>query len=174
MSNFCHIESPLGRLMLTANDKALTGLYMLPSRKSGSTDGWIEGTTARPLAVAIRQIAEYFAGERQKFELPLALDGTPFQTRVWRELMEIPFGRTWSYAELARRIGKPGASRAVGLANGSNPISIIVPCHRVIGSDGSLTGYGGGLERKRWLLEHEGSAGRQQSLALTPSSRTAA
>ncbi|HEX3845939.1 MAG TPA: methylated-DNA--[protein]-cysteine S-methyltransferase [Steroidobacteraceae bacterium] len=173
MSNFCHFESPIGRLLLTSNGSALTGLYMLPSRKSSSTDGWIEGSAARPLAAAVRQLSEYFAGERRDFDLPLALDGTIFQTRVWRELVEIPFGRTWSYAELAGRIGKPGASRAVGLANGSNPVSIIVPCHRVIGSDGSLTGYGGGLERKRWLLEHEGSAGRQQSLALSASSRTA-
>jgi len=167
MSNFCHFESPIGRLLLTSDGSALTGLYMLPSRKTVPTAGWIEGTTVRPLAAAIGQLTEYFAGARRAFELPLRLHGTPFQTRVWRELIEIPFGRTWSYAELARRIGNAGASRAVGLANGSNPVSIIVPCHRVIGSDGSLTGYGGGLERKQWLLEHEGSLGRQQAFGLT-------
>ena len=95
-------------------------------------------------------------GTRREFDLPLRLQGTMFQTRVWRELTEIPYGQTWSYGQLAKRIDKPSASRAVGLANGRNPISILVPCHRVIGADGSLTGYGGGIERKRWLLAHEG------------------
>jgi methylated-DNA-[protein]-cysteine S-methyltransferase len=109
-----------------------------------------------PLGEAVRQLSEYFAGTRRTFHLPLRLQGTEFQQRVWRELTEIPYGETWSYGQLARRIGNPNASRAVGLANGRNPISILVPCHRVIGADGSLTGYGGGLERKQWLLAHEG------------------
>ncbi|HEU4887505.1 MAG TPA: methylated-DNA--[protein]-cysteine S-methyltransferase [Thermoanaerobaculia bacterium] len=104
----------------------------------------------------VRQINEYFAGKRQAFELELAPRGTAFQLAVWNALREIPYGDTISYAELARRIGKPAAVRAVGAANGANPIPVIIPCHRVIGSNGSLTGYGGGIERKQWLLAHEG------------------
>jgi methylated-DNA-[protein]-cysteine S-methyltransferase len=101
------------------------------------------------------QLRAYFEGELHEFELPLRMKGTDFQRRVWKELMNIPFGMTISYAEQARRIGRPGAARAVGAANGRNPISIVVPCHRVIGANGTLTGYGGGLDRKQWLLEHE-------------------
>jgi methylated-DNA-[protein]-cysteine S-methyltransferase len=156
MNAFTYFDSPIGRLLLTTDGTALTGLYMEPSRKAQSTDGWAEDITVAPLAPAVRQLTEYFAGDRREFDLPLHFRGTAFQTRVWRELVEIPYGHTWSYGELAKRIDKPSASRAVGLANGRNPISILVPCHRVIGADGSLTGYGGGLERKRWLLAHEG------------------
>ena len=156
MNAFTHVDSPIGRLLLTSDGSALTGLYMEPSRKAQSTAGWVEDAAVPPLAAAVRQLTEYFAGSRRDFDLPLRLQGTDFQQRVWRELTEIPFGETWSYGQLARRIAKPSASRAVGLANGQNPISIIVPCHRVIGADGSLTGYGGGLERKSWLLAHEG------------------
>jgi methylated-DNA-[protein]-cysteine S-methyltransferase len=156
MNAFTAIESPIGRLLLTSDETALTGLYMEPSRKAQSTDGWIEDISVPPLAAAVRQLTEYFAGTRRVFDLPLRPQGTAFQQRVWRELTEIPYGETWSYGELAKRIDKPSASRAVGLANGRNPISILVPCHRVIGADGSLTGYGGGLDRKRWLLAHEG------------------
>jgi methylated-DNA-[protein]-cysteine S-methyltransferase len=156
MNAFSYFESPIGRLLLTSDGTSLTGLYMEPSRKAQSTDGWTEDVTVRPLSATVRQLTEYFAGTRREFDLPLRLQGTAFQQRVWRELTEIPYGETWSYGELARRIAKPSASRAVGLANGRNPISILVPCHRVIGADGSLTGYGGGLERKRWLLAHEG------------------
>src|ERR1700690_2867719 len=129
-----------------------------------SVTGAAEDPSATPLPLAARQLAEYFAGARRVFDLPLALHGTPFQQRVWRALTEIPYGETWSYGQLAKRIGNPKASRAVGLANGSNPISILVPCHRVIGADGSLTGYGGGMERKQWLLRHEGFAGRNNLL----------
>ena len=156
MNAFTTIESPIGRLLLTCDGTALTGLYMEPSRKAQCTDGWAEDVAVPPLSAAVRQLTEYFAGTRREFDLPLRLQGTPFQQRVWRELTEIPYGETWSYGELAKRIDKPSASRAVGLANGRNPISILVPCHRVIGADGSLTGYGGGLDRKRWLLAHEG------------------
>jgi methylated-DNA-[protein]-cysteine S-methyltransferase len=156
MNVFCYFQSPIGRLLLTSDGTALTGLYMEPSRKAQSTDGWSEDPTAAPLSAALRQLGEYFAGTRREFDLPLRMRGTEFQQRVWRELTEIPYGQTWSYGELAKRIDNPSASRAVGLANGRNPISILVPCHRVIGADGSLTGYGGGLERKRWLLAHEG------------------
>jgi methylated-DNA-[protein]-cysteine S-methyltransferase len=155
MNAYTYLESPIGRLLLTSDGTALTGLYMAPSRTPQATDGWTEDLTVAPLAATVRQLTEYFDGTRREFDLPLRLQGTPFQTRVWRELTEIPYGQTWSYGQLARRIDKPSASRAVGLANGRNPISILVPCHRVIGADGSLTGYGGGLERKRWLLLHE-------------------
>jgi methylated-DNA-[protein]-cysteine S-methyltransferase len=156
MNAFSYFESPIGRLLLTSDGTALTGLYMEPSRKAQCTDGWIEDVSVAPLSATVRQLTEYFEGTRREFDLPLRLQGTVFQTRVWRELTEIPYGQTWSYGQLAQRIDKPSASRAVGLANGRNPISILVPCHRVIGADGSLTGYGGGIERKRWLLVHEG------------------
>ncbi len=156
MNAYSYLESPIGRLLLTSDGTALTGLYMEPSRKAQCVDGWLEDATVAPLSAATRQLTEYFEGTRREFDLPLRFHGTTFQTRVWRELTEIPYGETWSYGQLARRIDKPSASRAVGLANGRNPISILVPCHRVIGADGSLTGYGGGLERKQWLLAHEG------------------
>ena len=155
MNAYTYFEGPIGRLLLTSDGTALTGLYMEPSRKAQSTDGWAEDVMVAPLLATVRQLTEYFDGTRRKFDLPLRLQGTTFQTRVWRELTEIPYGQTWSYGQLAQRIDKPSASRAVGLANGRNPISILVPCHRVIGADGSLTGYGGGIERKRWLLQHE-------------------
>jgi methylated-DNA-[protein]-cysteine S-methyltransferase len=156
MSAFSYYESPIGRLLLTSDGTALTGLYMEPSHEARDIGGWAEDAGVAPLAAAIRQLTEYFDGTRREFDLPLRLQGTTFQTRVWRELTAIPYGQTWSYGQLAKRIDNPSASRAVGLANGRNPISILVPCHRVIGADGSLTGYGGGLERKRWLLAHEG------------------
>jgi methylated-DNA-[protein]-cysteine S-methyltransferase len=157
MNYFGYVESPIGRLMLTSDGTALTGLFMEPSRKAPQpADGGVEDLAVAPLAAAASQLGEYFAGARREFDLPLRFEGTTFQRRVWQELTEIRYGETWSYGQLARRIGNPSASRAVGLANGRNPISILVPCHRVIGADGSLTGYGGGLERKRWLLAHEG------------------
>lgn len=160
MNTFCYVGSPIGRLLLTSDGEALTGLYTEPSQKAQSTEGWVEDAGLKPLVATVRQLREYFAGSRREFDLPLRLQGTEFQRRVWSELQEIPCGVTWSYGQLAKRIGNPNAPRAVGLANGSNPISIVVPCHRVIGADGSLTGYGGGLERKRWLLEHEGVLSR--------------
>jgi methylated-DNA-[protein]-cysteine S-methyltransferase len=132
------------------DEQSLTGLYMDGSPKPD----WIEKETP-VLKTAREQLRQYFAGELTEFTIPLNMQGTEFQKRVWTLLCEIPHGATWSYGEMAKRLGNPGASRAVGLANGQNPISIIVPCHRVIGSDGSLTGYGGGLPRKKWLLEHE-------------------
>ncbi len=156
MNAFSYLESPIGRLLLTSDGTALTGLYMEPSRKAQCVDGWLEDATVAPLSAAMRQLTEYFEGTRREFDLPLRLQGTVFQTRVWRELTEIPYGQTWSYGQLAKRIDKPSASRAVGLANGRNPISILVAWQRGIGADGSLTRYGGGIERKRWLLVHEG------------------
>ncbi len=157
MNAYMYIDSPIGSLLLLSDGAALTGLYMdVPGRAAPDPETWILDAGAGPLPEAARQIDEYFAGNRREFDLPLRMPGTEFQRRVWQMLNEIPYGRTWSYGELAKYVGNPNASRAVGLANGRNPISILVPCHRVIGADGSLTGYGGGLERKRWLLAHEG------------------
>jgi len=161
MNIFCYVDSPIGRLMLTSDGTALTGLYMnlyrnKPSKLPGLGDDWIQNATIDPLPAAARQLKEYFAGKRREFDLPLRMEGTGFQQRVWRELTKIPFGETRSYGQLAKRLNNPNGSRAVGLANGRNPIAIFVPCHRVIGADGSLTGFGGGLDRKEWLLTHEG------------------
>jgi methylated-DNA-[protein]-cysteine S-methyltransferase len=151
------VDSPIGPMTLVAEHETITGIYMddqrhlPPNEKFGHPDTGVSVV----LKEAERQLGEYFAGARTTFELPLAPDGTPFQRRVWDALREIPHGETVSYGELARRIGQPTASRAVGLANGKNPISIVVPCHRVIGASGKLVGYGGGLERKHTLLELE-------------------
>src|SRR5438067_9746929 len=154
--------SPLGPLTLIASGGALTGLY-LNGRPSASARapawataaGEARGADAAVLDEAARQLAEYFGGRRRAFDLPLALEGTAFQRRVWDALLGVGYGETISYGQLAGRIGRPAAARAVGLANGRNPVSIIVPCHRVVGADGSLTGYGGGLGSKRRLLELE-------------------
>ncbi len=148
--------SPVGDILLRAGeDGRLTELYLRHDEtEAPAGDG--------PFDAVREQLDAYFAGELEEFHLPLAAHGTPFQLRVWNELTRIPFGETISYSELARRLGDPKLVRAVGLANGRNPISIVIPCHRVIGADGSLVGYGGGLERKRWLLEHEAvAAGRR-------------
>lgn len=153
---FTTTESPIGELLLTSNGEALTGVYMQEHRHGPTPEGWLRHDDLPVLHTARAQLAEYFAGERREFDLPLSLAGTAFQQRVWEELARIPYGVTISYGELAARTGNPAASRAVGLANGRNPVSIIVPCHRVIGADGSLTGYGGGLDRKRALLALEG------------------
>lgn len=147
------MESPIGRLWLVAQGDELTGLLM---DEPGPEMQGLEIGPTPVLEAAREQLAEYFAGERHTFDLPLAFEGSPFQRDVWGALREIPFGETWSYAQLAERIGRPRAVRAVGAANGRNPISIVVPCHRVIGANGSLVGYGGGLARKEWLLAHEG------------------
>lgn len=168
------VDSPCGPLTLVAEDGCLVGLYMAGQRHRPAESAFgarVECSEQAPFAAAARQLGEYFAGRRRTFDLPLRLDGTPFQQRVWAALREIPYGQTRTYGDLARHIGRPAASRAVGLANGRNPIGIIVPCHRVVGSGGSLTGYGGGLARKQALLEHEGApaAGAgvpQQALAF--------
>jgi methylated-DNA-[protein]-cysteine S-methyltransferase len=154
MDIYTTIESPVSTLLLTANDTALTGLYM----NTDPPDVRRNGTRCEDSALfeeAKRQLTAYFDGKLTQFDLPLAPDGTEFQQRVWAELQNIPFGETISYGELARRIGNPNASRAVGLANGRNPLSIIVPCHRVVGANGKLTGYSGGLSRKEALLKLE-------------------
>jgi methylated-DNA-[protein]-cysteine S-methyltransferase len=152
------VDSPVGALTLVADDGALAGLYMEDQRHRPAQAMFGEADT-RPFRAVTEQLAEYFAGERTGFDVPLALRGTPFQLAVWSELREIPYGERISYGELAERIGRPTASRAVGLANGKNPVGIIVPCHRVVGSTGDLTGYGGGLERKRSLLDFENRTG---------------
>ncbi|HEY6210306.1 MAG TPA: methylated-DNA--[protein]-cysteine S-methyltransferase [Gemmatimonadales bacterium] len=157
------IASPVGDLVLTASETGLTGVYFPTSRHHPlslrSAQGRVlgRGGTTELLVRVEAQLQEYFAGARTTFDLPLEPRGTDFQLSVWELLRKIPFGVTTSYGELARRLGDPKASRAVGAANGANPIPIIVPCHRVVGSKGELTGFGGGLERKRWLLEHEGA-----------------
>ncbi|MBZ4318573.1 methylated-DNA--[protein]-cysteine S-methyltransferase [Streptomyces huiliensis] len=150
------IDSPYGPLTLVAADgSTLSGLYILDQRHRPADEKFGRPDDS-PFGEVTRQLKAYFTGELTRFDVPLDLRGTPFQRRVWDGLLEIPYGETMSYGELARHIGAPSASRAVGLANGKNPVSIIVPCHRVIGSDGSLTGYGWGVERKQRLLELEG------------------
>lgn len=147
-------ESPVGPLLLVGDAKALRRVSFESSKRSATPQpDWKQNRAA--FAEVIRQLQAYFRGELKEFSLPLAMEGTDFQLRVWNELRAIPYGETISYAQLAGRIGNPKAVRAVGLANGSNPIPIIVPCHRVIGSDGSLTGFGGGLSTKKKLLELE-------------------
>ena len=148
------ISSPLGPLTLVANDDALAGIYFDQHRHPPAEIGATVSEHAI-LDRAAEQLCEFFEGTRRKFDLPLAPAGTEFQQLVWAELRKIPFGSTASYGELASRLDKPGASRAVGAANGKNPLSIVVPCHRVIGANGSLTGYAGGEETKKWLLQHE-------------------
>ena len=151
------VDSPVGPLTLVAIDGALCGLYMVDQRHRPPQESFgAPGDPAdEPFAAAAEQLTAYFAGELTEFDLPLNLRGTPFQGRVWAALQEIPYGETTTYGELAVELGKPSASRAVGLANGKNPVGLIVPCHRVVGSTGSLTGYGGGLDRKRYLLDFE-------------------
>ena len=149
---YSRTSSPVGTLLLAVSERGLLALEF--GRGRVPTD-WVE--SEEKTAPCARQLAEYFSGRRRRFDLALDLRGTDFQKRCWQELLKIPYGETRSYADIARAIGSPSAVRAVGLANGQNPIAIIVPCHRVIGSDGSLTGYGGGLEIKRKLLELEGA-----------------
>jgi methylated-DNA-[protein]-cysteine S-methyltransferase len=151
---YTRFESPVGALLLAGDAKALQRVSFESSKRSAPLQAdWKQDKA--PFVEVIRQLQAYFRGELKEFDLPLAMDGTEFQLRVWNELRAIPYGETISYAQLAGRIGNPKAVRAVGLANGSNPIPIIVPCHRVIGSDGSLTGFGGGLPTKKKLLELE-------------------
>lgn len=160
-------DSPLGRLLLAGDEQGLQLLHMDPAAPGQLAPGWQQADGQ--LDEAVRQLDEYFAGRRQRFALRLAPQGTAFQREVWAALLEIPYGRTTCYAELARRIGRPKAMRAVGAANGANPIAVIVPCHRVIGRDGSLTGYAGGLARKELLLRLEGALlGESGELDLAP------
>ena len=152
---YSEMDSPLGKLRLLGDASVLTGIYM-ENHLRGPADPAIGTRDDARFADTRAQLAEYFTGERTAFDLPLdRLTGTAFQRQVWQALLGIPYGETISYGELARRIGQPAAVRAVGLANGSNPLSVVVPCHRVVGTGGRLVGYGGGLERKRFLLALE-------------------
>ena len=156
------VSTPIGPLVLDAGEDGVSWLSL-----DGSAPPRPHATTRAARAhldAAARRLDEYFEVRLTRFRLSLAMHGTAFQREVWSALVDIPYGETISYGELARRVGAPGAARAVGLANGRNPVPIVVPCHRVIGANGTLTGYGGGLDRKRWLLAHE--AGRAQ-LPLT-------
>jgi methylated-DNA-[protein]-cysteine S-methyltransferase len=157
---FRTVDSPVGPLTLAGKDHRLMHLWMVDQTHEPSHGGWERNDKA--FSDAVEQLDAYFEGERREFDLELDLVGTTFQRRVWEALLTIPYGETRSYGYIAEQIGSPGAFRAVGLANGSNPIGIIVPCHRVIGANGSLTGYGGGLERKRVLLELERGRSRQR------------
>jgi methylated-DNA-[protein]-cysteine S-methyltransferase len=148
------IDSPVGPLTLLAVDDALAGLYLSEHRYPPAPELFGE-PDAGPFTEAAAQLSDYFDGRLTSFSLPLAMSGTAFQLLVWAALQAIPYGTTISYGQLAVQLGRPSAARAVGLANGRNPISIVVPCHRVVGSDGGLTGYGGGLERKEYLLALE-------------------
>lgn len=148
------VDSPVGPLHLVATGGVLSGLYLDEQRHRPDPAAFGPRDDG-PFGEVVGQLEAYFGGERTAFDLPLHLDGTDFQRRVWTALREVPYGRTWSYGQLAAHIGAPGASRAVGLANGRNPIAIVVPCHRVVGADGTLTGYGGGLARKQLLLDLE-------------------
>jgi methylated-DNA-[protein]-cysteine S-methyltransferase len=145
-----YIDSPLGLVEIAGTATAVTGLDFVDKRRRGTAS---HSTVAR----AARQVAAYFEGRRHDFDVPLSFEGTDFQQRVWRQLQTVPYGHTASYQDIARGIGNPAAVRAVGAANGRNPIAIIVPCHRIIGKNGQLVGYGSGLWRKEWLLRHEGS-----------------
>jgi methylated-DNA-[protein]-cysteine S-methyltransferase len=166
MIHYRTIDSPIGPLVLAGRGRVLTNLRMIDQTHEPSRTDWVPDDRAFPDAVD--QLDAYFTGERTDFDLELSLAGSEFQRRVWQALLTIPYGEIRSYGQIAEQIGVLGAARAVGLANGRNPIAIIVPCHRVIGANGNLTGYGGGLDRKRSLLELEKTrkAGQMGSLTL--------
>ena len=155
--DFC--ESPMGRMLIVATDQGLSGLYFVDQKyyREVAPD-WLRGDHHEVVRETARQLKEYFAGARKQFDIPLAAQGTPFQSRVWKAISSVKYGDSITYSELARRAGHPEAVRAAGTATGRNPITIIVPCHRIVGSNGSLTGYAGGLVRKRALRQLEGSA----------------
>ncbi|MEO8407018.1 MAG: methylated-DNA--[protein]-cysteine S-methyltransferase [Oxalobacteraceae bacterium] len=149
-------DSPVGTLLLAATDRGICGIYFEEHKHFKGKHGWQYAPGHAHLLAVASQLDDYFAGQRTSFELPLDMAGTEFQRAAWQELVAIPFGQSITYSQQARRLGKPNAARAVGLANGRNPVSIIVPCHRVLGARGAITGYAGGLERKRYLLALEG------------------
>ncbi len=176
-TSWTKMSSPIGPLVLSANKAGLLGVQMPIHRHERPGEPCelrgepceLRADDHPVLRRAVEQLNEYFAGARRVFDIPLAPAGTGFQLRVWAALCQIEFGRTISYGTLAHRIGNPAASRAVGLANGRNPLPIVVPCHRVIGADGSLTGFGGGIDRKRWLLNHEAHHASSSLFALSAS-----
>lgn len=149
---YAYVESPIDPVLVVSDGDAITGVY-LPDNAPPVSAQWVRDDVW--LEPAREQLRAYFAGERREFDLPLSLEGTAFQKRVWDALTGVPYGETASYRDIAARIGEPKSSRAVGAANGRNPVSIVIPCHRVVGASGRLTGYGGGLERKRWLIALE-------------------
>ncbi len=157
MFYYDYYQSPRGRMLLVADDKALTGVYFTGQKYQPCIDEkWKRDDRHAPLRQAKRELVEYFNGTRTRFTVKIAPRGTPFQRAIWKAIAGVGFGRTIAYAELARRAGRPGSARAAGAATGRNPIGIIVPCHRIVGSNGSLTGYAGGLAKKRALLALEG------------------
>lgn len=158
MTRYSRFDTPLGPVVAVAEEGGLVHVDFVGARYERPIGpDWIDDPEAPALAACREQLAEYFAGARTRFELPLAPRGSQFQQRVWREISRVPYGETITYAELARRAGSPGNARAAGAATGRNPLGVVIPCHRIVGSDGSLTGYAGGLERKRELLELEGA-----------------
>lgn len=152
---FGYYQSPLGWIEVGGNSRAIQSLNFAEEQREGFSSNLM-------VEKAVRQIREYFEGKRREFDVVIDPQGTPFQKAVWRQLLKVPYGRTASYGDIARSVGNPRAVRAVGGANGRNPIAIIVPCHRIIGSDGSMTGYGSGIWRKEWLLDHEGRTSQGQ------------
>lgn len=173
MRYYDYLETPHGRMLLVANGEGLAGVYFVGQKYYPKPDGtWKRDP--RALDRAKRELEEYFAGRRKRFGVPLAPEGTPFQRAVWREIGKVACGETITYAELARRAGRPGAARAAGAATGRNPLGVIVPCHRIVGSDGSLTGYAGGLPRKQALLALESAGGGATSTGSRSRRRAAA
>ncbi len=163
---FTEIDTPLGALRITATDAGLTSMAFEGDRYAPArADAWIRDSAFPALRAAAAQLGAYFEGRNARFDLPLAPAGTPFQRRVWNAIATVPAGETIPYAELARRAGCPGSARAAGAATGRNPLAIVVPCHRIVGSDGSLTGYAGGLDRKRAPLAHERTFARLATAA---------
>jgi methylated-DNA-[protein]-cysteine S-methyltransferase len=157
MIRYARFESPLGPIIAIADEDGLRHVDFVGAKyERAVAPDWLEDPVAPALAACRKQLGEYFAGTRSQFDLPLAPRGSDFQQRVWREIARVPYGETISYGELAKRAGAPGQARAAGAATGRNPVGVVIPCHRIVGSDGSLTGYAGGLERKRGLLELEG------------------
>ena len=158
---YTYVDSPIGPFFLAGDGTSLRkASFSTGKQQRQPEEGWVRDPA--PLSYAVEQIEEYFAGERTRFDLPLEIVGTEFQKDVWQVLRSIPFGETWSYGRVAKSLGKPGASRAVGAANAANVLPLIIPCHRVIGGDGTLTGFGGGLDTKKWLLDFEGAATSRQ------------
>lgn len=165
MTSTTQLDSPVGRLRLVATDQGLSRLLFdrHAGEDSGSENGHTESDEHPVLATAAAQLSEYFAGQRREFDIPLDLAGTEFQRAAWTALAGVPYGETRSYRQQAEAIGRPKAVRAIGAANGRNPVPIVLPCHRIVGSDGSLTGYGGGLSIKEYLLNHERAQARPQA-----------
>ncbi|HZH42183.1 MAG TPA: methylated-DNA--[protein]-cysteine S-methyltransferase [Gemmatimonadales bacterium] len=152
---FTFVDSPIGDLYVAASDRGLACLLFDQYAHGPDRTGWVPDDGSEILVQARRQLGEYFDHHRTTFDLPLDMQGTPFQLQVWKQLTRIPYGSTTSYGHIAKELGNPAGSRAVGAANGRNPVAIVVPCHRVIGAKGDLTGFGGGMARKEWLLNHE-------------------